>query len=252
QRLLDELEAEERLARAMRSLPAEEAAEEAAAQRPASAGFQRGWALAWAASIFLALTPAWLLYRSGASAEAERQRERARASEVAAEQAREIEALGVELRASEARAAEMRSTLESQGPESPPALLDLERRLEMATRPRANVATVRLEPLRSLDEDGSAAVRLTLAPEPEWVVLIFEPREVAPAAADGFGLEVLGPEGGSLWSAEGLKLDGYGQIVVQIYSPSFKEEGVHRLILRSRGVEAARPIVLRSALEIRR
>ncbi|MEM6796813.1 MAG: hypothetical protein AAF725_22765, partial [Acidobacteriota bacterium] len=79
QRLLDELEAEERLARAMRSLPAEEAA----AQRPA--GFQRGWALAWAASILLARTPAWLLYRSVASAEAERQRERARASEVAAE-----------------------------------------------------------------------------------------------------------------------------------------------------------------------
>ncbi|MEO1370117.1 MAG: hypothetical protein AAFX50_23285, partial [Acidobacteriota bacterium] len=107
---------------------------------------------------------------------------------------------------------------------TPPAaeIAELRRQLEEATRPRAHLPLLRLEPVRS---DGDAPYRLSLGDGPEWVVLVVEP----PGPPEPpYALSVEDAAGGEVWRAEGVALDAYGALTVSLYSPTLAA-GVHRL-----------------------
>ena len=106
--------------------------------RPPAPGRRVPWI--WAASLLMALLPAWLFYRQG---EAIERRSTAR-----------IQALQAELQASR----DASST---------------------ATRPQIGVPVVYLAPLRETRPDGPSALRLSLSAEPRWVVLAVETADTA-------------------------------------------------------------------------
>ena len=189
----DALEAEQRIATAMRSLeatgdlpvshsttspPTPVAAQ---AVRPAK---QRRWQpLAWAASIVLALSPALFLSL-----------ENARLGEQLQDRA-DVEALQSELDA-------LRSTVRD------------------ATRPQVDLPLLRLNPVRS---EGETPYRLTLGEKPQWIVLVLEPPE---PLGERYALELSSPSG-ERRSLEAV-IDAYGALTLSLYSAQL-EDGVYSI-----------------------
>lgn len=191
----DELEADQRFSAALRSLEATgdlpAPAAEPPAARPPALRRRRDWRpLAWAASVLIALLPALFLSRENSRLEEELRRG----------------AADTELAALQAEIDTLRSAVRD------------------ATRPRVGLPLLRLEPVRS---EGEAPYRLTLAQEPEWVVLLIEPPE---PLAERYVLSLEEPDGG-VREFE-VEPDAYGVLTLSLFSAEI-EAGYHQLRARS-------------------
>ena len=202
---LDAVEAEERFGMALGQVAER-------GELPEAAPRSRHVPLAWAASILIALLPAWLLYRQSGELERRLQVERSSVEAAAAAQSAAEAAHGQaqeRVRSLEDELARARAAAESP---DPGATSRLEQRLRQATRPQAGVPLLHLAPVRS--EDERPAHRLTLSDAPEWVILVLEPA----GFAERYDLELVAPDGETFWQAQGLSVDGYGALTVSVYS----------------------------------
>lgn len=230
---LAEVEAEERLRLGLQGLQARdelptETIPQAAARRNTQAG---SLALAWAASILLALAPVVWLYQRGEHLEQRLMLDRQQATVDAQNTARQVRTLEQEL--DDARAAldaARRRLSEAQAAEARPpetGIAELRRRLSLVTSPTVGLPVLHLSAVRSTDQ--RPAHRLTLSNAPEWVVVIVEP-----AGTDArYDLRWLTPNGNPLLTRKGLEPDAYGALTLSVYSPDLKT-GVHRIIVTGR------------------
>lgn len=190
------LESEERFAEGIRTLGERgelgeaETGPESSAQRAPSGK----WALAWAASVLLALLPTWFVLRQNQALE-DRLVEATKASEPASS---------------------MASTAELEA---------LREQLKKATRPRVDAPILRLAPTRSAGSESEPVHRLTLSAEPEWIILLLEPPE---PLAERYTLELEGPEGESAWEQESAVPDARGALPILLWSEDL-EAGIHHL-----------------------
>lgn len=93
--------------------------------------------------------------------------------------------------------------------------LDTARReLAGERRPRINTPVLTLEPFRA----GEAPVQeISLAPEPEWIVLLVE---LGDAAEASYRATLTRPDGTSVWEASGLLPSYLGEVSLSLHSSS--------------------------------
>ncbi len=83
-----------------------------------------------------------------------------------------------------------------------------------ARQPQANTSLLRLSPVRS-GPGEAPAVRLTLSPEPQWIVLSLD------VGGDGpFRATLSGPRGGTVWQDSGFEPGPTGAVVLSVHSSS--------------------------------